>query len=33
MDYTEYELLLKTIYTQGYIDGFKEAEKELKNDE
>nr|DAG05276.1 MAG TPA: hypothetical protein [Siphoviridae sp. ctbxa26]DAG75350.1 MAG TPA: hypothetical protein [Caudoviricetes sp.] len=33
MDYTDYELLLKTIYTQGYIDGFKEAEKELKNDE
>lgn len=33
MDYTDYELILKTIYTQGYIDGFKEAEKELKNDE
>nr|DAJ54501.1 MAG TPA: hypothetical protein [Caudoviricetes sp.] len=33
MDYTDYELLIKTIYTQGYIDGFKEAEKELKNDE
>lgn len=33
MDYTDYELLLKTIYTQGYIDGFKEAEKELKKDE
>lgn len=33
MDYTDYEILLKTIYTQGYIDGFKEAEKELKNDE
>ena len=33
MDYTDYELLLKTIYTQGYIDGFREAEKELKNDE
>lgn len=33
MDYADYELLLKTIYTQGYIDGFKEAEKELKNDE
>lgn len=33
MDYTDYELLLKTVYTQGYIDGFKEAEKELKNDE
>ncbi len=33
MDYTDYELLLKTIYTQGYIDGFKEAEKELKSDE
>ena len=33
MDYTDCELLLKTIYTQGYIDGFKEAEKELKNDE
>lgn len=33
MDYTDYELLLKTIYTQGYIDGFKEAEKELKIDE
>lgn len=33
MDYTDYELLLKTIYTQGYIDGFKDAEKELKNDE
>ena len=32
MDYTDYELLIKTIYTQGYIDGFKEAEKELKND-
>lgn len=33
MDYTDYELLIKTVYTQGYIDGFKEAEKELKNDE
>lgn len=33
MDHTDYELLLKTIYTQGYIDGFKDAEKELKNDE
>ena len=33
MDYTDYELLLKTIYTQGYIDGFKEAEEELKYDE
>lgn len=33
MDYEEYELLLKSVYTQGYIDGFKEAEKELKNDE
>lgn len=31
MDYEEYELLLKSVYTQGYIDGFKEAEKELKN--
>nr|DAF79736.1 MAG TPA: hypothetical protein [Caudoviricetes sp.] len=30
MDYTDYELLLKTIYTQGYIDGFKDAEKGVK---
>ena len=33
MEYTDWELLLKTIYTQGYIDGLKEAEKELRNDE
>ena len=33
MDCIDHELILKTIYIQGYIDGFKEAEKELKNDE